>query len=117
MRFAAAALCLFACGRGVSRDCAQLESQYAFAVPTAQECDTTASDPCNAQAYSTIAPSCSCCFTPVTPAGAQALDSIYEQSKSEGCPGPQDVACPAIVKVSQCVSDGIIESLTSGHCQ
>jgi hypothetical protein len=111
-------LCLLACGRGVPRDCAELEVQYSATVPSAQACDpTAATNPCNAQAYATIATTCSCCFTAVTATGAQALDSIYDQSKSEGCPGPQSVACPAIIRLSQCVADADAGGATAGHCQ
>jgi hypothetical protein len=97
------ALCLVACGKSVPRDCAQLQAQYAAEVPAAQSCNPDASvNECTSQAFTSIAPTCTCCFTSVTVAGASSLNQIYAQSKSEGCPGPADVVCPAIIRVSVC---------------
>lgn len=112
MRLAVLAAFLVACGKGVSVDCAKLQAQYTAEVPVAQSCDPAQPNQCTAQAFDSIAPSCTCCFTPVTPAGASALNQIYDQSKSDGCPGPQLVPCPAIIRLANCVADG-----GAGRCQ
>jgi hypothetical protein len=105
--------CLLACGKSAPRDCAQLQAEYAAAVPAAQSCHPDAAvNECTSQSFDSIAPTCSCCFVSVTVAGASELNQIYSQSKNEGCPGPADVVCPAIIRISSCAPDA-----DAGHCQ